>query len=186
MWSTLENLLGLNAESLNVSQMAVRAVVLYAAALFLVRLGDKRFLGKNTAFDVILGIILGSVISRAINGQAALFPTMAAGLVLVGLHWVLAGIAFRSDGFGTLVKGCPRLLVEDGEIRWDEMRRASLTRGDLEGALRSQAHLEALEQVRRAYLERSGNISVIRARREPRVLEVSVADGVQTVRIQLE
>ena len=45
--------------------------------------------------------------------------------------------------------------------------------------------MSRLEQVAEARLERSGELSVIRAERKPRVVEVRVADGVQTVRLEL-
>jgi len=41
------------------------------------------------------------------------------------------------------------------------------------------------DQVAEARLERNGDISVIKARSEPRVVEIRVADGVQTVRVEL-
>jgi uncharacterized membrane protein YcaP (DUF421 family) len=116
--------------------MLARAVVVYVATIFLVRLGEKRFLGKSTAFDVILGIILGSVVSRAINSRTEFFPTLAAGFFLVALHWTFAVIAFRSDRLRTLVKGRTRKLVDDGHIRWDEMRKSHISADDLLGALR--------------------------------------------------
>ena len=192
----VERVLGLGADALSAWQMAVRAVIVYAAALTMVRLGEKRFLGKSTAFDVILGVILGSVVSRAITGQSPFFPTLAAGFVLVGLHWVLAWAAFRSDWFGRLVKGTPRTLVQDGEIRWDAMRASHVSDDDLRSALRSQGGVEAPEAVKAARLERSGKISVLPRESDPdfeasggdggpRVVEVRVADGVQYVRIEL-
>jgi uncharacterized membrane protein YcaP (DUF421 family) len=54
-----------------------------------VRLGSKRFLGQTSAFDTIVGIMLGSIMSRAINSSAPFFPTLIAGVVLVG-HACLA------------------------------------------------------------------------------------------------
>jgi uncharacterized membrane protein YcaP (DUF421 family) len=130
----IASLLGLEAEDLSITQMALRAIIVYVAALLMVRLGEKRFSGKNTAFDVILGIILGSVVSRAITGSSPFFPTLATGFVLVGLHWLFAMIAFRSDRFGTLIKGSPRMLVKDGEMLWDAMRKSNISRNDLLGA----------------------------------------------------
>ncbi len=60
--------LGLDAQQLNIWQMGLRAAVIYIAALIMVRLsGDRRFIGKYAAFDVILSIIFGSTLSRAIN-----------------------------------------------------------------------------------------------------------------------
>lgn len=179
-------LLGLSVEDLSLWRMAIRAVVVYIAALAMVRLGEKRFRGENTAFDLILGIILGSVVSRAVTGQAPFFPTLGAGFVLVALHWLFATLAFHFNRFGTLVKGSARTLVKDGEILWDAMGKSHITENDLLEALRSQGRVSDVSQVTEARLERSGNISVLHKDSEAKVLEVSVAEGVQTVRIQIE
>lgn len=56
---------------------------------------------------------------------------------------------------------------------------------DLKQALRLQTNQEDPSKVRRAYLERSGDISVVPVEDEPQVFDVSVEDGVQTVRIKL-
>jgi uncharacterized membrane protein YcaP (DUF421 family) len=186
LWISLDYALGLDADSPAAWQMGLRAVLIYLAAIVLVRLGEKRFLGKYTALDVILGFMLGSILSRAINGSAGFFETLAAALVLVVLHWTFAWIAFHSDAFGTLVKGSTRVLIRDGEIKWDAMRSSHISRDDLLGALRANARIEDPEQVKVAYLERSGDISAIGRKSEPRVIEVQVKDGVQTVRIRIE
>ncbi len=188
LWDLLQTLLGIgrDAGDLAAGQMALRAVVVYAFTLIVVRLGSKRFLGKATAFDVILGIVVGSVMSRGINGSAAFGPTLVAGTVLVGMHWLFAVIAFRTSWFGPLVKGHPVRLVEDGEVRPEAMQAASLTENDLAEALRLEGRTPDVSQIRLAHLERNGSISVIPREREPRVLEVAVEDGVQTVRIALE
>lgn len=153
--------LGLGEDAPNAPQMMARAFVIYLVAIVLVRLGNKRFIGKFTAFDVILGIMLGSVLSRAITGSSPFFPTIAAGLALVALHGAFGLLAFRLEGFGDLIKGRSRVLVEDGEIRWEAMRRSQLTENDLLSALREEASIEDVSQVRVARLERSGNVSVI-------------------------
>ena len=181
----LSKVLGLDAENLTSWQMAVRAVLVYVAALVIVQLGEKRFLGKNTAFDVILGIVLGSVLSRAITGSTDLVPTLAAGVVLVSMHWLFAFTAFRFSRFGTLIKGSPRTLVRDGEVQWDQMRKSHITEDDLLMALRSKGRVESPEQVSTARLERSGDLSVIKPSGPPRVVEVRVNEGVQVVRIEL-
>jgi uncharacterized membrane protein YcaP (DUF421 family) len=89
--SVLNGLLGLdkNGSSLNLLQMSLRSIIIYVAALIMLQLGNRRILGRNTVFDIILGIILGSVLSRAINGSAAFFPTIGVSFVLVLLHWFL-------------------------------------------------------------------------------------------------
>jgi len=66
------------------------------------------------------------------------------------------------------------------------MRRHHISEKDLVCALRTNAALADAHQVRRAYLERSGDVSVIPAPAAPRVVDVQVVAGVQTVRIELE
>jgi uncharacterized membrane protein YcaP (DUF421 family) len=186
-WDALEALLGLgrDAGEIDAGQMALRAIVVYAFTLLVVRVGSRRLLGKATAFDVILGIMIGSVMSRGINGSAGLVPTLAGGAVLVAMHGLLAVIAYRTSWFGDLVKGTPVLLVEDGRVLPGAMRKASLTERDLEEALRLGGEPPDPSRIRRAYLERNGSISVVPRDPGPRVVEVSVAEGVQTVRVEM-
>ena len=70
--------LGLEAKDIGIGQMSLRAFVVFLVAIAIVRFGDERFMGKSTALDVMLGIVFGSVVSRAITGTAPFFPTFAA------------------------------------------------------------------------------------------------------------
>lgn len=154
-----ENGLGLEADSLSLLQMSLRATIVFILAIIMVRMGKKRFIGRNSAFDIILAIMLGSILSRAVTGSSEFIPTIGAAFVLVGLHWLMAFISFKTDWFGNLVKGRIHILVQNGEIDWDEMRKALISRKDLETAMREQGYTD-LEKVREACLERNGNISV--------------------------
>ena len=182
----LEQIIGLSEEAmqLDVGEMALRAAIIYLVTLIIIRLGKKRFMGSGTAFDMIIGIMLGSMASRALTGNSPLIPTMVGAAVLVFMHWLFSGIALRSHGFGTFVKGHSRTLVRDGKVDEDEMRRTHITSNDLEEDLRSQGVSDTGE-VAEARLERSGKVSVVKRRSEPKVVEVQVAPGVQTVRIEL-
>ena len=167
-------------------QMVLRTVGVYGFTLLIVRLGSKRFLSKATAIDVIVGIMLGSIMSSAINGSAPFLQTLLVGSVLVGTHWLIARLAFHSDWFGPLVKGTSILLIKDGEIRHEGMRRAGLSEKDLTQALRMQNNHTDPANIKLAHLERNGSISVIPFDDKPRIVEVDVRDGVQTVRIEFK
>lgn len=183
--SVLTTLLGLGQDTLTLAQMLLRTLIVYLTALIVVRLGEKRFFGKSTAFDLVLSIILGSVISRAINGSAPFFPTLAASLALVGIHWLLAALAFHSDRFGNLIKGQARILIRDGELKWEAMRSSHLSEQDLRSALRVQSQIEEPSGVKVARLERSGSISVIPVEGQPHVIEYPVEEGVKVIRIEI-
>lgn len=162
----IRDLLGLGRDIADVrpGEMAMRAVVIYAVTLAIVRFGSKRLLSRATAFDIIVAIMLGSVMSRGINGSAAFVSTIVAGATLVAIHWLLAFITSRFDWwFGPVVKGRAVLLIRDGKVQRDGMREARLSDNDLEEQLRLNGAVTDPSQVRLAYFERNGRISVIRA-----------------------
>jgi uncharacterized membrane protein YcaP (DUF421 family) len=182
----LDRVLGLGLESKDISvlQMSLRAVIVFAITVVIVRLGKKRFMGRATAFDVILGIMLGSIVSRAITGNSPFLPALAASGVLVAMHWLFSLIALHWHGFGWMIKGKPVLLVRDGKIDEQVMRKTHMTEHDLWEDLRGKS-VSDLKQIAEARLERNGQLSVLEAKPEPKVVEVKVAEGVQTLRIEI-
>lgn len=172
-------------EPLELYQVAARAVTVYLLGLAIIRLGKSRIIAGATALDVILGFILGSILSRGITGNASISGTLVAASSIVALHWVFTNIAFYSHWFGKLIKGNTRLLVQDGKLNHENMRRSHVSEHDLLEHCRLQG-VKDLEEVQEAHKERNGEISIIRRQRSPQVLEVSVHEGVQTVRIALE
>jgi uncharacterized membrane protein YcaP (DUF421 family) len=181
-----ETALGVGSQAMDITmpQMALRAAVTYAVTLAIVRLGKKRLMGSNTAFDVIVGIILGSTVSRGLTGNAPLASTLAAAAALVAMHWLVSWLALHSKRFGSLAKGEPKTLLRGGAPDAAALRKAHMTPGDLEEELRTHG-LADPSNVEEARLERSGRVSVVQSARGPRVLEVEVAAGVQTIRIEL-
>jgi uncharacterized membrane protein YcaP (DUF421 family) len=170
-----------------VLQSCLRAVLIYAAGLVILRVGEHRSLRRGGVFDLVLAFVLGSTLSRAINGSAALWPTIGVAILLVGVHRLIGAAAFRSHHLGSLVKGDAALLLQDGEIRPEAMRRFSISRRDLEEGLRLH-EIARVEEAAEAWIERNGDISAVRrqeSRAEPRVVEVAVEAGVQRIRIEI-
>jgi uncharacterized membrane protein YcaP (DUF421 family) len=105
----------------------------------------------------------------------------------VGVHWLFSVLSFHSDWFGQLINDKERVLIREGEILWDNMRKSHISRMDLEMALYSNGKVTDPGEVRVARFERSGDISVIPRQKEQkaRIVEVTVHEGVQTVRIEV-
>jgi len=147
---------------LNVLQMSVRALLFYTVATLLVRIAGMRAFGKKSAFDTIIVIMLGAVLSRAVVGASPIFPTIAAGLVFAIAHRFLAILSIRVKGLGKIIKGTERVLYKDGIIYHDNMRKSLITDGDLMEGVRLNTGLNSLAEVKEVYMERSGQISVIK------------------------
>src|SRR3954451_10457932 len=73
-WLQLALGIGLDNQEMTFWQIALRAVIVYMVTLAMVLLGKKRFMGEATAFVVILGSMLFSIVSQAITGNAPLVP----------------------------------------------------------------------------------------------------------------
>ncbi|MGE5186648.1 MAG: DUF421 domain-containing protein [Acidobacteriota bacterium] len=158
----MDHIFGANAQTGSWWQMCLRATVVFAYLVLLIRVGERRTFGRFASFDIVAAVLLGTTLSRALTGNSPLGPTFAAAAVLVGLHWAVSRLAFRFRTIRERLEARPIALVRDGVLQQDEMRRAAVTEEDLRGALRSTAGTEDLSTVRVAYLERSGNLSFVR------------------------
>jgi uncharacterized membrane protein YcaP (DUF421 family) len=150
------------ASELTLLHISVRALFIFIIGLALVRIGDRRSLSEKTAFDAIFIVLIGSMLSRAINGTAPFFATIAAGIVLMVIHRACAFGACKSHAFGKLLKGAPVMLVRNGKIDRAEMRNSLVSEHDLEEDLRLDAKTEDVSKIASARLERSGDISFIK------------------------
>lgn len=159
--SGFHELIGSDADTITWWQMVVRGILIFFYTLILVRFGGRRIFGKNTSFDIVLGVILGSIMSRALTANAQFFPTLAAATALVFLHGLMAAIAPHCKTFGHLIKGTEVLLIENGQVITEALRKTNITEHDLMEALRANGGTDDYREVKAAYLERSGNISVV-------------------------
>ena len=156
--------LSLKSEQLSSWQMCDRALLVYVALIALVRLGKKRSLGRATAFDVVLVIIIGSIAGRAITGGAPLIPALASLLVLIALHWFFSLVSERSTALAPQSKASQRR--SSRAARWiaKRCRQAHMSNDDLEEDLREKG-VSKVTEVDDAYLERSGRLSVVKKQR---------------------
>lgn len=157
---TLHVLIGTQGEDISSGQMALRAVLIFLLGVIIVRFAATRAFGKWSALDIIFAVVVGSNLGRAMTGSAPFVPTLVATVVLVALHGILARASARWSWLGALTKGRSMVLVEDGVVNHDRMRRSGIGEGDLRMALRAQGH-EGLEEVQTLSLERNGDITII-------------------------
>jgi uncharacterized membrane protein YcaP (DUF421 family) len=147
---------------LTLLNVSLRCGIIFIVGLALVRIGDRRSLSEKTAFDAIFLVLIGSMLSRAINGPSPFFLTIGGAIVLMVIHRAFAFGACKSHGFGKLIKGEPITLVRNGEIDEAQMRKALVSQHDFEEDLRLDGKTEDVSTIQVARLERSGDISFIK------------------------
>jgi uncharacterized membrane protein YcaP (DUF421 family) len=160
---TLQTLFGAGVEpkDLTFLHVTMRTLVLFFSALVMIRVADKRFLAGKTGFDALVGFLLASTLSRAINGTAPLPETIAVGFLVVFLHRGLSKLAAHNETFCHLIKGRSEQVIANGKLDHQVMSRNDLTEGDLMEDMRLKAQIDDFAKVRDARIERNGEISVI-------------------------
>jgi uncharacterized membrane protein YcaP (DUF421 family) len=167
MEALFETIFGIQ-NHLAIPQECARAVLIFFYGLVLLRISGRRTFGHWSAIDVVVSVIVGSALARAMTGSAPLPGTMAAAAVLVLLHVALSAIVAHSETLSRLVEGVSVTLARNGTL--DEPARKShlISRSDLAEALRQQGlnSFQDMDNVKAIELEPSGKISVIK--RQPR------------------
>jgi uncharacterized membrane protein YcaP (DUF421 family) len=157
---TIRALIGPDNGDASVLQLCVRAVVLFAFGVACIRIAGRRTFSQISPLDIVVALIIGSNISRAMTGKAPFFPGLAATLVVVVLHRLLAMATLRWNVLARWIKSDPVVLVRDGVIDRQALARHGLGAGDLAEGLRMQ-RIERAEDARLATLEAGGKISVV-------------------------
>src|SRR5882757_639190 len=147
---------------LNAAQMMMRAVIVFLLTLVMIRLAGLRTFGKKSAMDNVVLIILGAVMSRAIVGVSPFVPITAACFVLVLVHRLLAWLSVYSGIIGRLVKGERICLLKDGVMIEQNLQKAMISHKDLMESVRLMTNEDGLGHVKDIYLERNGELSVIK------------------------
>ena len=157
----LEELIG-EGTDLTALQLGTRAFIIFVIALVLLRLAGRRAFGMGAAFDNVISILLGAVMSRAVVGASPFIPTVVGSIVIVALYRICAWLSVKSDKFGQLVKGEAELIYHRGKMNKLQMDQCLVTEKDLIERVHHEANMDSLKDIDKAYLERDGAISIIK------------------------
>lgn len=150
-----------------VGDTLARTLIIFAYGLVVIRLAGRRIFANWTAPDIVVAIVFGSSLSRALTGNAPLVTTLLATSLLLALHWTVVRLAAQSNTVSRLFEGNPVELLRGGTVPDAVRQRHGLSTVVVAEALH-QAGIDDPSQARRMLLEPSGNISVIRGAAAPR------------------
>ena len=114
------------------------------------------------AFDDIVVIMLGAILSRAVTGASAFFPTLIAGLTLVVIHKIVAIITIRNKAIARFLKGEQRSLYKNGKFNEKNLKKSDLSHSDIMEEVRKDLNKNNLESVDEIFFERGGKLSIIK------------------------
>ena len=159
----------------------LRAVLLYAFILFILRMTGKRQIADLQPFDLIITLAIADLASTAIaDTNIPLLYSIVPILALYLVQQTVARLSLRFRRFRTFVCGSPLLLVREGVLQEGVLQLANYTVSDLCDHLRSEDVFD-LKSVQYAILETNGTLSVLQKKKgdqpQPKLSHMLILDG---------
>lgn len=143
-------------------EILFRTVVIYAYTLLLLRWLGSRTVGQLSTVEFLLVIALGSAVGDAMfYPEVPLLHSMVVVTIVVGANKFLDMLIARNKQAERFVDGQPMEVVRDGGLSETFLRRLPMSRDELFQKLREDG-IEQLGEVRRAYIEKDGKVTVFR------------------------
>ena len=147
---------------LSIFQMFLRGIIVFFIAFIMIRIAGRRSFGIRTPLDMIINILLGAVLSRAVVGASPFFPVIITCVGIVILHrlmeWLLANHAKASE----LLEGKKIELFANGSFISKNMKKALVNEEDILQGIRKTALTDDLSKIEKVYMERNGEITAIK------------------------
>jgi len=153
-----------------VVEKMLRAVIVYFALVALVRIAGKRELAQLNPFDLVVLLTLSNTVQNAIIGDD---NTVLGGIIgattLIVVNYFVVRFLYGHERLEQFIEGNPDMLVEDGKVLHDRLRKELITLPELETAAHKQG-FASLADVDCAVLEPGGTISFFARKPSPDVV----------------
>ncbi|HEY7750430.1 MAG TPA: YetF domain-containing protein [Aestuariivirgaceae bacterium] len=143
-------------------EIFIRGTITYLALVVILRLLPRRGMGSLSIADLLVIVVIADAAQNALSGG---YKSITEGIILVvtiiGWDYTLDLMSYRFPAVRRLLHSRPLLLVRDGKAINRNLKLEALTTDELLSHLRQQG-VENLGEVKRAYLEDDGQISIIK------------------------
>jgi uncharacterized membrane protein YcaP (DUF421 family) len=140
---------------------AIKSVIVVSALLGGFRLFGKREMAQLTVYDLAMLFALSNAVQNAMTGGRGNFGVgLATSSSIILAAWALTRVLVRRPRLEARVIGSPTILVHDGQVLKDRLRRELVTPDELAAAIRGYG-LNDPSEVALAVLEVDGAITVV-------------------------
>ena len=151
----------------SILEKILRPILIYLFLIISLRLAGKRELAQLNPFDLVVLLTLSNTVQNAIigNDNSVLGGIIGATTLLV-VNYVVVRFLYSHEGLDRLVEGDADLLMENGELKHDRLKKELITVTELEEAAHKQG-FASLQEIERAVLEPGGTLTFV-ARNPPK------------------
>jgi uncharacterized membrane protein YcaP (DUF421 family) len=141
-------------------EFILRGLIVYVFLIVILRITGKRQVGQLAPFDLVLLLVLSNAVQNSMNGgDNSITGGALSAATLIVVNGIVGRLTFKSKTLERLIEGRPEILIHNGKLALDVMKREQLTHHEINAALRS-AGVSCVEEVHYAILENTGEITV--------------------------
>ena len=142
-------------------EVILRSVAVYVFIVVAIRLFGKKELAQLSVIDLVFILLISNSVQNAMVGsETGLLAGLAAAATLFAVNFLLKYFLFSSERFSKLVQGEAVMLIHEGKVLYQNLRKEKLTMEELEASVREHG-VKSIEEVDLAVLEVDGNISIL-------------------------
>ena len=143
-------------------EILIRTVLAILMLLLIAKILGKQTISNMTFHDFVTGITLGAIAANLAFNEKLKWSYLILSLIVITItSFLLSVIALKSRKMRNWISGSPTVLIENGKILEDNMRKVRYTLDSLDQALREKGIFN-MEEVEYAVLEDNGKVSVLK------------------------
>ena len=147
---------------LPITEKIVRPVIVYAFLIVGLRLAGKRELAQLNPFDLVVLLTISNTVQNAIIGDDnSVTGGVIGAATLLFVNYCVVRFMYGHERLEELIEGDVDVLIENGVLKLDRLKKELITRSALESAAHKQG-FESLDEIERATLEPGGTICFFR------------------------
>ena len=146
--------------------LLLRPVLIYAFIILAVRIMGKRQISEMQASELVITLVISDIVAIPMQDvEQPLLSGILPIVVLVSLEIIVSIIMLKSDKFRTLICGHPVIIVKDGKVLENQLRRLRISYEDLYSLLRQQEVFD-IKSIKYAIVETNGSVSLLKYEEE--------------------
>ena len=162
------------------SQIIIRSIIFFIVLIVMTKLLGKKQISEISFFEYVSGITIGSIAGEVIMGLDGQIGHGILAIVIFGIiTFFVDAISLKSKKFRDIIEGRGTIIIKDGKIMEDNLKKEKYTIDEL-GSLLRQKNVFSTADVEFAVLEPKGDLSVLLKKENrpvtPKDLNINVAN----------
>jgi uncharacterized membrane protein YcaP (DUF421 family) len=173
--------------SIPILEKILRPIIIYFVLIIGLRLAGKRELAQLNPFDLVVLLTLSNTVQNSIIGpDNSVTGGIIGAATLLAVNYIVVRFLYDHHKIEKLVEGDADVLVKNGKIRLDRMKKEIITQEEIESAAHKQG-FASLDDVEQAVLEPGGAVSFIGKKPAPDALRhQEILDKLDRITRELE